>query len=99
MIWLAYDGKRWEALFEVYEVKGVRVSLGLILFDIKPSSLGFIALRTPFNRDPYHWAPLTQGDPDTLLWGNPASCVSLLSVSPSWVSTNIAGSTKTAGKP
>jgi hypothetical protein len=32
---------------------GVRVSLGLILFNIKPSSLGFIALRIPFHRDPY----------------------------------------------
>jgi hypothetical protein len=30
MIWLVYDGKRWEDLFDVYEVKGVRVSLGLI---------------------------------------------------------------------
>jgi len=62
MIWLAYDGKRWEALFEVYEVKGVRVSLGLI-FLIQPSSLGFIALRIPFHWDPYSWAPPARGDP------------------------------------
>jgi hypothetical protein len=61
MIWLAYDGKRWEALFEVYEVKGVRVSLGLVF--AKPSFLGFIGLRIPFHRDPYSWAPPARGDP------------------------------------
>jgi len=46
---------------------GVQVSLGLILFDIKPSTLGFTALRIPFHRDPYHWAPPTRGDPDPQL--------------------------------
>jgi len=35
---------------------GVRVSLGLISL-IKPSSLGFTALRIPFHRDPYPQAP------------------------------------------
>jgi len=40
---------------------GVWVSLGLVF--AKPSSLGFIALRTPFHRDPYHWAPPALGDP------------------------------------
>jgi len=34
-----------------------------MLFGIKPSTLGFTALRTPFHRDPYHWAPPTWGDP------------------------------------
>uniref|UniRef100_A0A7J2U4D7 Nucleotidyltransferase domain-containing protein n=1 Tax=Ignisphaera aggregans TaxID=334771 RepID=A0A7J2U4D7_9CREN len=33
------------------------------LFDIKPSILGFTALRTPFHRDPYHRAPPARGDP------------------------------------
>jgi hypothetical protein len=40
---------------------GVWVSLSLVF--AKPSSLGFIALRIPFHRDPYHWAPPALGDP------------------------------------
>jgi len=40
--------------------------LGLILL-IKPSSLGFTALRIPFHRDPYRWAPPALGDPNPQL--------------------------------
>ena len=58
--------------------RGVRISLGL-MFLLKPSSLGFTALRTPLHRDPYHRAPPALGDPSPQLWGNPASW--LLSVS------------------
>jgi hypothetical protein len=47
--------------------KGVRVSLGLMLLDIKPSTLGFTALGTPFHRDLYHWAPPALGDPSPQL--------------------------------
>jgi len=36
---------------------------GLILFYIKPSSLGFIALGISFHRDPLHRAPPARGNP------------------------------------
>ena len=37
------------------------------MFGVKPSTLGFTALRTPFHRDPYHRAPPTRGDPSPQL--------------------------------
>jgi len=46
----------------VNEEHGVRASLGL-MFLLKPSSLGFTALRIPLHWDPYHWAPPALGDP------------------------------------
>jgi len=46
---------------------GVWVSLGLISSDIKPSTLGFTALGTPFHRDPCHWAPPALGNPSPQL--------------------------------
>ena len=46
---------------------GVRVSLGLMFFDVKPSTLGFTALGIPFHRDPCHRAPPTRGDPSSQL--------------------------------
>ena len=46
---------------------GVWVSSSLMLFDVKPSSLGFTALRIPFHRDPCHRAPPTQGNPSPQL--------------------------------
>jgi len=63
------------------EVYGVWVSLGLISLDIKPSTLGFTALRTPFigvrvtglrplGVTPAHSSPFTALS-GSLLWGNP----------------------------
>jgi hypothetical protein len=48
-------------------IRGVRVSLGLILFGIKPSSLGFTALGISFHWDPLHRAPPTRGNPNPQL--------------------------------
>jgi len=48
-------------------VLGVWVSSSLMLFDVKPSSLGFTALRIPFHRDPCHRAPPTLGNPSPQL--------------------------------
>jgi len=39
--------------------------LGLVF--AKPSFLGFIGLRIPFHRDPYHRTPPARGDPDPQL--------------------------------
>jgi hypothetical protein len=51
----------------IYLVYGVRVSLGLISSDVKPSTLGFTALGIPFHRDPCHRAPPARGDPSPQL--------------------------------
>jgi hypothetical protein len=58
--------------------KRFRVSFGIISFDIKPSSLGFIAMGRAFNAPPHHLYPHALGDPNPQI--NPHRFLRLIAV-------------------